>query len=77
MIKVTLNENLYDSWQRRSEWMVHTQRISVTGLHHIPENGAAVLAANHINWKDIFFIAGIVPRRISFVSTAELLDLTI
>lgn len=71
---ILLNEKLYDLWKRRSEWWVRTQRVYVSGLHYIPRQGAAVLAANHINWKDIFFIGGVVPRRVSFVGTAELFD---
>jgi 1-acyl-sn-glycerol-3-phosphate acyltransferase len=74
MYSIVLNEKLYDLWKRRSEWMVHTQRVRVSGLRYIPAQGAAVLAANHINWKDIFFIGGMVPRRVSFVGTAELFD---
>jgi 1-acyl-sn-glycerol-3-phosphate acyltransferase len=77
MDRVLLNEKLYDLWKKRSEWWVRTQRVCVSGLQHIPRQGAAVLAANHINWKDIFFIGGVVPRRVSFVGTAELFDLEV
>ena len=76
MIKLNLNENLYDLWQRRSEWLVRTQRVSVSGLMNIPEKGAGIIAANHTNWKDIFAIAGIISRRLCFVGTAELIDIT-
>lgn len=77
MNRVLLNEKLYDLWKKRSEWWVRTQRVCVSGLQHIPRQGAAVLAANHINWKDIFFIGGVVPRRVSFVGTAELFDIEV
>jgi 1-acyl-sn-glycerol-3-phosphate acyltransferase len=74
MDSILPNEKLYDLWKKRSEWWVRTQRVTVSGLQYIPRQGAAVLAANHINWKDIFFIGGVVPRRVSFVGTAELFD---
>ena len=77
MSNITLNENLYDLWRRRAEWMVHTQRVTISGLHHIPCAGGAILASNHINWKDIFVLAGVVSRRISFVGTAELVDINV
>ncbi len=77
MDRVLLNEKLYDLWKKRSEWWVRTQRVCVSGLQRIPRHGAAVLAANHVNWKDIFFIGGVVPRRVSFVGTAELFDVDV
>ena len=47
-------------------------RIRVTGLENIPENGGAVLAANHIAIRDVFIIAASIDRQPRFLAKAEL-----
>ena len=66
--------NLYDIWKRRTEGIVKTQRIAISGLKYLPTSGSAVLAPNHLNWKDIFFLSAMIPRQIHYVATYELFD---
>lgn len=54
--------------------ILHTQRVRATGLEHLPEAGSGLLAANHLNWKDVLFIATRAPRPIHYVATEELFD---
>jgi 1-acyl-sn-glycerol-3-phosphate acyltransferase len=46
----------------------------ITGLEHIPRNGPAMIAPNHISFFDSVVLIGVLPRRISFVGKAEYLD---
>jgi len=45
--------------------------LDVTGLHHLPADGAFVLAANHRSFMDSVFLAVVVPQPISFIAKAE------
>ncbi|WNO62189.1 MFS transporter [Rheinheimera sp. MMS21-TC3] len=54
----------------------HTMyRVQKKGLEHIPEQGAAVLVANHISYVDALVIAGAVRRPIRFVMEKAIYDL--
>lgn len=66
--------NLYEVWTRRTIGVVKTQRISISGLKFLPPTGAAILAPNHLNWKDVFFLSAMIPRQIHYVATYELFD---
>jgi 1-acyl-sn-glycerol-3-phosphate acyltransferase len=66
--------NLYEVWQRRTVGIVKTQRISISGTEYIPASGSAIIAPNHLNWKDIFFLSALIPRQIHYVATYELFD---
>jgi len=46
----------------------------VEGLEHLPEHGAAIIAANHVSFFDSVALALAVPRPLSFVGKAEYLD---
>lgn len=46
--------------------------ISVTGLENIPQNGPAILAANHASMLDPVSLAVMVKRPIHFMGKAEL-----
>jgi len=46
-------------------------RVRVEGLEHIPEEGAAILASNHISFSDSIFLPLVLRRRITFVAKAE------
>jgi 1-acyl-sn-glycerol-3-phosphate acyltransferase len=46
-------------------------RVRVEGLEHIPADGAAVLASNHLAVCDSFFLPLVLRRRITFVAKAE------
>ncbi len=64
----------YAVWRRRTISIVKTQRMTISGLDYIPRRGAVILAPNHLNWKDIFLLAAMIPRQIHFVATYELFD---
>ncbi len=66
--------NAYEVWRRRTIGVVKTQRVSVLGLKFLPMTGAAILAPNHLNWKDVFFLSAMIPRQIHYVGTYELFD---
>ncbi|BBZ22748.1 lysophospholipid acyltransferase family protein [Mycolicibacter hiberniae] len=46
-------------------------RPKVEGLEHIPADGAAILASNHLAVMDSFFLPLVVRRRITFLAKAE------
>jgi 1-acyl-sn-glycerol-3-phosphate acyltransferase len=46
-------------------------RPSVSGLEHIPETGAAILASNHLSIIDSVYLPLIVPRPVVFPAKAE------
>jgi 1-acyl-sn-glycerol-3-phosphate acyltransferase len=46
-------------------------RVRVEGIEHIPEEGAAILASNHISFSDSIFLPLVLRRRITFVAKAE------
>ena len=49
-------------------------RIRVEGREHIPGQGPAILASNHISFCDSFFLPLVVPRRVRYVAKAEYFD---
>jgi 1-acyl-sn-glycerol-3-phosphate acyltransferase len=65
---------LFWTWKDCLTRVLHTARVHASGLNHIPLQGSAVLAANHLNWKDVLFIATRAPRPIHYVATDELFD---
>jgi len=69
-------KTLYDNWKKRARIFFGTQRIVVSGLEHIPPTGGGIIASNHLNWKDIFFIASVIPRHIHYVATYELFSIS-
>jgi len=46
-------------------------RIRVEGLEHVPAEGAAILASNHVSFSDSIFLPVVLRRRITFVAKAE------
>ena len=48
--------------------LIHTiYRVRTTGLDNIPEQGAVIVAANHVSFADPLVIAGLVRRPVRFV----------
>ena len=45
--------------------------ISVSGVSHIPLSGRVIIAANHLHSIDGFLIAAFIPRRLHFITRAE------
>lgn len=74
MVEPTENMKPYWVTKARLTRILHTQRVHATGLQHIPTSGSGLLAANHLNWKDVLFIATRAPRPIHYVATNELFD---
>jgi 1-acyl-sn-glycerol-3-phosphate acyltransferase len=44
------------------------------GVEHVPREGPAILAPNHLSFVDPICVALIVPRRITFIGKAEYTD---
>lgn len=50
-------------------------RWDVTGLEHIPSQGPAIIAANHVSYLDPPLLGSVTPRPIRFVAKRELFAL--
>ena len=46
-------------------------RPQAEGLEHVPSEGPAILASNHLSYADWLFMPLTLPRRVSFVAKAE------
>src|SRR4051794_18439457 len=46
-------------------------RVRVEGLEHVPDDGPAILASNHVSFCDSIFLPLVLRRRITFVAKAE------
>jgi 1-acyl-sn-glycerol-3-phosphate acyltransferase len=46
-------------------------RVRVEGLEHVPSEGPAILASNHVSFSDSIFLPLMLRRRITFVAKAE------
>lgn len=46
-------------------------RPLVQGAEHVPEEGAAILASNHLSYSDWLFMPLTLTRRVTFVAKAE------
>ncbi|MER6216729.1 MULTISPECIES: lysophospholipid acyltransferase family protein [unclassified Streptomyces] len=46
-------------------------RPRIEGLENIPEEGAAIIAGNHLSFSDHFLMPAILRRRITFLAKAE------
>jgi 1-acyl-sn-glycerol-3-phosphate acyltransferase len=46
-------------------------RVRVEGAEHVPAEGAAILASNHLSFSDSFFLPMVLRRRVTFVAKAE------
>ncbi|MFB8751633.1 lysophospholipid acyltransferase family protein [Streptomyces parvulus] len=43
----------------------------VEGLEHIPADGPAILASNHLSFSDSFFLPAVLDRKVTFIAKAE------
>ncbi len=43
----------------------------VEGLEHLPTEGPAILASNHLSFSDSFFLAQVSPRPITFLAKSD------
>jgi len=46
-------------------------RPQTEGADHVPAEGAAILASNHLSYADWLFMPLTLPRRVTFVAKAE------
>ncbi|NJQ01620.1 lysophospholipid acyltransferase family protein [Streptomyces zingiberis] len=46
-------------------------RPRIEGLEHVPAEGAAVVAGNHLSFADHFLMPAVLSRRITFLAKAE------
>lgn len=46
-------------------------RPDIEGTEHIPADGAAIIAGNHLSFSDHFLMPAIIRRRITFLAKAE------
>jgi 1-acyl-sn-glycerol-3-phosphate acyltransferase len=46
-------------------------RVRVEGAEHVPDEGPAILASNHMSFSDSFFLPMVLRRRVTFVAKAE------
>lgn len=47
-------------------------RVRITGADHVPAEGAAIIAPNHKNFLDPFFVGLAVNRRVRYMAKVEL-----
>ena len=52
-------------------WLKLLFRPRVEGLEHIPTEGAAIIASNHLSFSDSIFMPLAVPRRVTFLAKQE------
>jgi 1-acyl-sn-glycerol-3-phosphate acyltransferase len=60
VLKATLGSLLWAVW-----------RPQVEGLEHVPDEGPAILASNHLAVTDSFFMPLVVKRRVTFIAKEE------
>ena len=53
-------------------WMRVFYRVTTTGRENIPQEGAAIVCANHTFYKDLFLLGGLTKRRIRWFAKSEL-----
>lgn len=46
-------------------------RPRVTGLEHVPDTGAVILASNHLSFADSLVIPIVVPRKVAFLAKSD------
>ncbi|MDK0518153.1 lysophospholipid acyltransferase family protein [Streptomyces sp. ML-6] len=46
-------------------------RPRIEGLEHVPQDGAAIIAGNHLSFSDHFLMPAMLGRRITFLAKAE------
>jgi len=52
-------------------WLRLLYRPWVEGLDNLPEDGAAILASNHVSFSDSFFLPLMTSRRITFLAKSD------
>jgi 1-acyl-sn-glycerol-3-phosphate acyltransferase len=52
-------------------WLKLVFRPRAEGVEHVPHDGPAILASNHLSYADWLFMPLTLPRRVTFVAKAE------
>ena len=65
------NPLAYDTFKFLLGSYVRILGLEVEGAHHIPREGPAILAANHVTLVDPFALGQPAPRRVHFMSKIE------
>lgn len=52
-------------------WLKLVWRPKVEGLEHIPDDGAAILASNHLSFSDSIFLPLVLKRKVVFIGKSE------
>jgi 1-acyl-sn-glycerol-3-phosphate acyltransferase len=52
-------------------WLRLVYRPWAEGLEHIPAQGAAIVASNHLSFSDSLFMPLVVPRRVTFLAKSD------
>jgi len=58
-------------WVALGPWLKLVFRPKVYGADHVPAEGPAILASNHLSYADWLFMPLTLPRRVTFVAKAE------
>jgi len=72
--KPKLNLELYRHWQKRFQRHLRWMKVKVSGIEKISKNGPGLLAPNHMSWKDIPLLGGVIQRPVSFAADVRLFD---
>ncbi|MGB9867089.1 MAG: lysophospholipid acyltransferase family protein [Bacillota bacterium] len=54
-----------------------TLKPEVVGAEHIPQQGPAIVCANHLHWLDPVLIACYIPRQVHFMAKRELFQIPV
>lgn len=52
-------------------WIKRYNRVIIEGLENVPDEGAAIMAGNHLSIADWLFVPVAVKRRITFLAKSE------
>ncbi|MEN0063747.1 MAG: MFS transporter [Myxococcota bacterium] len=79
LIAVAITQTIAEFSLRFSAWILSfvVYRLEVNGLDHIPEDGPAVLVANHVSYIDWLVIMAAVRRPIRFVMYYKFLEMPV
>jgi 1-acyl-sn-glycerol-3-phosphate acyltransferase len=66
--------SLYKRWQKRCIRWASWARVRSFGVDKINKQGPVLITPNHISWKDIFFVGGMIRRTVHFAATYRLFD---
>lgn len=58
-------------WIALGPWLKLVFRPQASGAEHVPLEGPAILASNHLSYADWLFMPLTLPRRVTFVAKAE------